>query len=206
MLELLARGGIIMIPLGITSMVALAVVLERLWTIGRAVRADRDVVEKVHGLIKAKQLSEAYVVLQEASGPIGLVLKETLRSLGSGQARERASRIASRQIRHLEAYLKTLGVIGSISPLIGLLGTVIGLLNVFQRIEGAGARVDPSMLAGGIWQALITTVTGLCIAVPAVLMYHWFISRIDGIEAEMKELTEEVLDVEGALQNADQAA
>ena len=104
------------------------------------------------------------------------------------------SRAGSRELRKLEKNLRGLGIIAHISPLLGLLGTVTGMIKCFMKIQELGGRVDAQVLAGGIWEALITTAAGLSIAIPAIIFYHYFEGKVDNFYHQMKDAAEEILE------------
>jgi len=106
--------------------------------------------------------------------------------------REEVTRIAKNHIARLKAWLRPLELIASLSPLLGLLGTVLGMIEAFQRLEGAGNQVDPALLSGGIWQALLTTAVGLVVAIPALLAHQWLDRRVENCTHRMEDLTTRV--------------
>jgi hypothetical protein len=110
------------------------------------------------------------------------------------------SRVGSNDIRYLESHMRGLEMIANIGPLLGLLGTVIGMVAAFSKLETAGTRVDPAMLAGGIWEALLTTVGGLVVAIPAVAAYYIFDSIIERVRGSMKEASLQIMMLENAFQ------
>ncbi len=99
--------------------------------------------------------------------------------LGDATLREELVRVASRQLETLSGYLRALEVIATLSPLLGLLGTVLGMIQAFQELAIAGSQVDPALLSGGIWQALLTTALGLAVAIPVVLVHSWLERRVE---------------------------
>jgi biopolymer transport protein ExbB len=143
-------------------------------------------------LIKNHEADKAEKILLENQNPLGKVMLTALTQVRSGETDKDAieqeiERVGTNEVRELETHLKGLEMTSNISPLLGLLGTVIGMVNAFANIAGSGSRVDPSMLAGGIWEALITTVGGLVVAVPAVAAFYIIDGLIDKIRAEMKD-------------------
>jgi len=106
--------------------------------------------------------------------------------------REEVSRIAKNHIARLRSWLRPLELIASLSPLLGLLGTVLGMIEAFRRLESAGNHVDPALLSGGIWQALLTTAVGLVVAIPVLLAHQWLDRRVDNCTHHMEDLTTRV--------------
>lgn len=128
------------------------------------------------------QSKEAFEVLIKSSAKTPEVLRRAMQLMGRGASngeliREEISRIANELMYSQRKQLRTLEVIGMVSPLLGLMGTVIGMIDAFQHLEAGGTQVDPSVLSGGIWTALLTTGIGLAVAIPAVLAYHWLDQR-----------------------------
>jgi len=128
------------------------------------------------------QTDKAIDVLKRSSAKSPRVLRHAMRLIGHGMGesdmiREEVSRIANELMYSQRKQLRTLEVIGMVSPLLGLMGTVVGMIDAFQQLEAGGSQVDPSVLSGGIWTALLTTGIGLAVAIPAVLAYHWLDQR-----------------------------
>jgi hypothetical protein len=113
------------------------------------------------------------------------------------------SRVGSADIRYLETHMRGLEMISNVAPLLGLLGTVMGMVEAFSRLEGAGTRVDPAMLAGGIWEALLTTIGGLVVAIPAVAAYYIFDSIIERVRGSMKEVSLQIMMLENTFQKSE---
>ena len=120
------------------------------------------------------------------------VLQEDSRK-GYPEKEKIISRIGSQEAKKLEKNLRSLAIIGNITPLMGLLGTVTGMIKCFIKIEQIGGGVDVSALAGGIWEALLTTAAGLSVAIPTILFYHYFEARVDSYVSQMKDTAEELL-------------
>ncbi len=208
MFELLKAGGIVMVPIVLCSIVALAIILERLWTLRPSRVAPPDVIAELWRWIKARELNGRKLKVLQASSPTGRVLASGLMNAKHGREvmKESIEQEATQVIHELERFLNPLGTIATISPLLGLLGTVIGMIKVFSRMQGAGAA-NISTLSGGISEALITTAAGLTVAIPALIAHRYLIRRVDalvvGMEQEAVRLVEVVhgdreIDVEGA--------
>lgn len=208
MFELLKAGGILMVPIVLCSIVALAIILERLWTLRPSRVAPPDVMAELWRWIKARELNGRKLKALQASSPTGRVLASGLMNAKHGREvmKESIEQEATQVIHELERFLNPLGTIATIAPLLGLLGTVIGMIKVFSRMQGAGAA-NISTLSGGISEALITTAAGLTVAIPALIAHRYLIRRVDalvvGMEQEAVRLVEVVhgdreIDVEGA--------
>ncbi|RRQ23330.1 MotA/TolQ/ExbB proton channel family protein [Guyparkeria sp. SCN-R1] len=189
MLDLVLAGGGMMLPIIIASVIAMAIIFERLYTLRRGRIMGGDPVGMVrswqgHGGITAARLDELSRV-----SPLGRILAEGLAGSHSAESMRVRIEDAGRHVAHqMERYLNTLGTIALIAPLLGLLGTVIGIIDVFQAItshSGAGA-VAPELLAGGIAKALITTAAGIMVAVPAFIFHRYFRGLIDELVIDME--------------------
>ncbi|MDX1606671.1 MAG: MotA/TolQ/ExbB proton channel family protein [Candidatus Competibacterales bacterium] len=175
--EWLAVGGPVLEILIGLSVVALTVTLLKLYQFA-CLRVWSDAgVEAALRCWQAHRADEALAILARQHHPVARVLAATmdwLRRPGADEARirEETERIANGWLETLRRYLRVLEVIGSLSPLLGLLGTVLGMIDAFQQVQLAGSRLDPTLLAGGIWEALLTTAAGLTVAIPAVVVLH----------------------------------
>ena len=179
MLEQLISGGWVMVPLAVASVLALAICFNRFWAlkyeqvfpreVQDALAADEpiDSAQTDHRQSSLQNVSN--VVLNHRNDPVEVAVAAMEDILIS-------------EVQRLEHYLTTLGTIASISPLLGLLGTVLGMIDVFQALNATGAR-DPSVFSGGIGEALITTAFGLCIAIPALICHRHFQRRVDEVYA-----------------------
>ena len=203
MLELVKAGGWIMLPIIACSILALAIVAERLWSLQRRRVTPKHLVAQVwqlhkHGKLDSGQLNK----LREGShlGRIlaaGLMNRHHQREIMKESIEE-----TGRQVVHqLERYLNTLGTIAAITPLLGLLGTVIGMIKVFSAIMSHGVG-DPGVLAGGISEALITTAAGLAVAIPAQLAYNFFMSKINKFVRDIEISTNMLLETFGEMQRS----
>lgn len=178
-----------MLPILIASVLAMAIIFERLYALRRRRVIGPDPVGTVHSWLSHGGMTPARLAELGRMSPLGQILAAGL--AGSHSAEEMRTRIedAGRHVAHqLERYLNTLGTIALISPLLGLLGTVIGIIDVFQAItnHGGGGTVAPELLAGGIAKALVTTAAGIMVAVPAVIFHRYFGGLIDELIIEME--------------------
>ncbi|MGO1694068.1 MAG: MotA/TolQ/ExbB proton channel family protein [Marinobacter sp.] len=208
MFELLKAGGILMVPIVACSILALAIVLERFWTLRASRVSPPQTINELWRWIKKKELNARKLKALQGSSPMGRVLAAGLMNAKHGREimKESIEHEASQAIHELERFLNPLGTVATITPLLGLLGTVIGMIKVFAEIQLAGVG-DAGNLAGGISEALITTASGLSVAIPALICHRYFIRRVDelvvGMEQEAIKLVEVVhgdreIDVEGA--------
>ena len=208
MFELLKAGGILMVPIVACSILALAIVLERFWTLRPSRVAPVQSINELWRWIKKKELNGRKLKALQGSSPLGRILAGGLINAKHGRdiMKESIEHEASQVVHELERFLNPLGTIATITPLLGLLGTVIGMIKVFAEIQLAGVG-DAGNLAGGISEALITTASGLSVAIPALICHRYFIRRVDelvvNMEQEAIKLVEVVhgdreIDVEGA--------
>lgn len=197
MFELLKAGGILMVPIVACSILALAIVLERFWTLRASRVAPPQTINELWRSIRKKELNSRKLKTLQRSSPLGRVLASGLMNARHGREimKESIEHEASQVIHELERFLNPLGTVATITPLLGLLGTVIGMIKVFAEIQLAGVG-DAGNLAGGISEALITTAAGLSIAIPALICHRYFIRRVDelvvGMEQEATKLVEVV--------------
>jgi biopolymer transport protein ExbB len=188
MWEIVRAGGLFMWPIILCSVLAAAIILERLWTLQEKRVLPRDLMDRVWKLVEANQVNDKVVTALEQNSPLGKVLASGLNNRHRGREvmMERLEDTGRHVVHELERFLNTLGTIASISPLLGLLGTVTGIIKAFNAIQ-AGGMGDPRMLSGGIAEALVTTAAGLCVAIPALIGYRYLRGRVDAFVIEMEK-------------------
>ena len=195
MLELVKAGGWLMIPIIFCSVIAVAMSLERLWTLNRSKLAPSDLLADIWNNIQAGRLDSSAIKILRRESALGLILAAGLSNSHAGRdvMKESIAEAASYVIHDMERYLNTLGTIASVAPLLGLLGTVIGMIKVFSdiMIHGAG---NAALLAGGISEALITTGAGLTVAIPALIMHRYFQRKIDTVVVTMEQEATKLVD------------
>lgn len=193
--EIIVSGGWLMLPILLGSVVALAICVERFLTLRPQKVAPPNLLGDVWNGIKSNKLDAAKLRQLKQSSPLGVLLATGLTNARHGRElmKESIEEAASHVVHNLERYLNTLGTIAVISPLLGLLGTVVGMIEVFNQIvlQGGG---NPSVLAGGISKALITTAAGLTVAIPSLFMYRYFTRRVDEIVVLMEQETLKLVD------------
>ncbi|MET4699754.1 biopolymer transport protein ExbB [Constrictibacter sp. MBR-5] len=175
--------------LGLFSVAGLAIVLLKLWQFASVRIGQRSFVDPALRHFRMGRRDAALAELAKSRNPIARVLEVAIG--GSGRAdpellREEAWRVGNEHLEGLRSHLRGLEVIASLSPLLGLFGTVLGMISAFQQLETAGSRVDPSILSGGIWEALLTTAIGLAVAIPAVVALHWLERMIERLGSDME--------------------
>lgn len=195
MLEIIIAGGVMMIPIILASIIALAIIFERFWALRRSKVIPAADIEMARKLAEAGQVSTNTVNNLSASSVVGSVLATGLASsnLPRHVMKENVEEAGRHAVHRLERYLPALATIGSIAPLMGLLGTVFGMISSFSQISKAGAG-DPAAVAGGISEALITTAAGLMVALVAVIFHRLLKAKVDnyviGMEQEAVKLIE----------------
>lgn len=190
MLELVKAGGWLMLPIILSSILALAICVERFLALNPDKVAPRNLLNQVWGWIQNKQLDNEKLRQLRKGSPLGEIIAAGLGNAKHGRdiMKESIEDAASHVIHELERYLNALGTIAAVTPLLGLLGTVVGMIRVFSEIMVQGTG-NAGVLAGGISEALITTASGLCVAIPALIMHRYFLRRIDAIVVTMEQDT-----------------
>lgn len=196
--ELVKSGGWMMLPIILSSIAAMAIVAERLWTLRASRVTPEHLLGQVWVWIKDKQLNKEKLKELRANSPLGEILAAGLANSKHGREimKECIEEAAARVIHELERYINALGTIAAMAPLLGLLGTVLGMIDIFSAFTGSGMTTNASVLAGGISKALITTAAGLMVGIPAVFFHRFLQRRIDelvvGMEQEAIKLVEVV--------------
>lgn len=188
MLELIKAGGLLMWPIILCSIIAMAIIGERFWSLREMKIVPKNLVAKVWQWQKVGHLDKKRIQDLRKSSPLGMVLAAGLVNRNhSREIMKESIEETGRHVAHdLERFLNTLGTIASISPLLGLLGTVIGMIKVFTVITSLGVG-DPSILSEGISEALITTAAGLSVAIPSLMFHRFFRGKIDGLIITMEQ-------------------
>ncbi len=197
MFEFLLKGRFLMWPIALCSVISAAIILERVCQFFRMRMKTPNILSRVKSFLKDGKSREALKLCESASDPISQILaagihvhKRTI------EEKERIiARAGSKIVRQLDKNLRGLAIIGNVAPLLGLLGTVTGMIRAFMKIQELGGKVDASVLAGGIWEALITTAAGLSVAIPALVAYHYFEGKVDNIASQMKDASSELLEL-----------
>lgn len=182
--ELLALGGIVTLILIAMSMVALTIVIVKSIQMVVERSRNRSAICRALALWQENDRANAISAIRHASSGVGRLLKVAMQgyeSAGVSEAhvKEEIQRLASADMESFRSHLRSLEFIGTVSPLLGLFGTVLGMIEAFRQMEQAGSQVDPSVLSGGIWQALLTTGVGLAVAIPTMLAHQWLDRRAE---------------------------
>jgi biopolymer transport protein ExbB len=206
-LELIKAGGLLMWPIILCSVITMAIIAERFWSLRTVKVAPENLVAKVWQWQKVGHLDNKRIRDLRDSSPLGKILAAGLvnRNHSREIMKESIEEIGRHVAHDLERFLNTLGTIASISPLLGLLGTVIGMIKVFTVITSMGVG-DPSILSEGISEALLTTAAGLSVAIPSLMFHRYFRGRIDGLIVTMEEESLKMVEVMHGLRENDHSA
>jgi len=193
--ELVKAGGWPMVPLLLLGVLALAIVLERFWSLRRNEVLPPGLGQDVRNWAARGKLDPAHLQTLRANSPLGALLAAALdaRNRPRDQIRERIEDTGRFLVHRMERFLNTLGTIASAGPLLGLLGTVVGMIQMFMGILDHGVG-DVNQLAGGIGKALVCTATGMIVAIPALMFHRYFKGRINGYVIEMEQEASALLD------------
>jgi len=198
MLEIFQKGGPLMYPILLCSVLGMAIFFERLWTYARVRKGMILLSDEIEKLVQAGKLDEAHLICRRSDNPLGRILAAAFRLAGRPRSEIKTvvEEVGGRESAPLERYLGLLGTLATISPLLGLLGTVLGMIEAFTVIatEGVGT---PATLGSGISKALITTAAGLSVAIPLILVHRYLSSRVDRMVIEMEESSLRIADLLG---------
>jgi len=202
MWKIIFKGGIMIYPILLCSILSIAIILERIYFFNKIYRNIKGFVDRVIHLIKKGKIKDALRECESSGTPLGEIMKAGLSNYDRSKEKikESMEEASLYQMPKLEKNLSFLATIAHISPLLGLLGTVLGLVKCFHTIEVKVAHfgsIAPSDLAGGIWEALLTTVAGLIVAIPAYVAYNYFVHKLNLYVLEMEKITTELLEILG---------
>jgi biopolymer transport protein ExbB len=199
LLSLFNDGGLMMYPLILCSLLGVGVIIAKAWTLWVAHRDANDVLERVGQLARSGDIDGAIDVAVATPGPTAAILLAGLRRIRDrkvqdGEVEQAVSTTGTIELGFLERGLVVLATVANVAPLMGFLGTVAGMILAFAAIEAAG-DVDPTLVAGGIKVALLTTAAGLVIAIPVNIGYNFFVTRIDTLIVDMEQGAQEILNI-----------
>jgi biopolymer transport protein ExbB len=201
--ELLEKGGLVMPIILLLSVYVVAVILYKIFQFWSTGAFSNTFIYAVLAAVEDKKLSEAMSIANHHKGPAARVIEATISAI-SNRALPDDKRVriieasAIKEIRFYESHLRGLEMIANIAPLLGLLGTVTGMVKVFAGISQTASGVDPALLAGGIWEALLTTVAGLSVAIPSLAAHYILEGRIDAIRANIKDAVVNIMAKSGS--------
>ena len=200
MFELIQKAGPVIYPIILCSILAIAIVIERAYHLYKAKIDTKDFINNVEITVKRNRIAEAIKICDNTPGPIAHIVKAGVlkHDRSRQEIREAIEDAGHQESPRLEKHLNLLATIAHISPLLGLLGTVTGMVRAFQIIQEKSASfnpVSPGDLAGGIWEALLTTVAGLIVAIPTVVAYNYLVNRVEEVVLEMERSSTEVVNM-----------
>ena len=197
---LIEAGGPVVIALIGMSIIGVTVLLLKNWQFFALQFEKRGFIEPAIDAWKSDDTETMQVILKQSKNPIARVIESatyayTNSDAGSNVAREEVLRVATLKLADARSHLRVIEVIAALSPLLGLFGTVLGMIEAFHRLESAGTAVDPAVLSGGIWEALLTTAAGLAVAIPAIIALNWLEYRIEKFKFAMEDAMTQIFTV-----------
>ncbi len=195
--EIMEQGGILMWPIFACSIVGLAITIERFFVLRRATIDTREFMDTMRQVLRQNRIQEAIEICDETNAPVARIMKAGIlkHNRSKEEIREAIEDAGHLEIPRLERHLSALATCGNISPLLGLLGTVAGMIKAFAQIQNLRGQVNPSDLAEGIGNALMTTAAGLTVAIPVYVVYNYFVTRVDNMVVEMEISSSELVDL-----------
>ncbi|MEA3368854.1 MAG: MotA/TolQ/ExbB proton channel family protein [Candidatus Ratteibacteria bacterium] len=193
----IAKGGILMIPIILCSVLALAIIIERFYSLHRAQINTQAFMARIREVLKRNKIMEAIQVCEDTPGPIAQILKAGILKYDRGkeEIKEAIDDAGRHEVPLLEKYFNVLATIIAVAPLLGFLGTVSGMIRAFMNIQEKGGAVNPGDLASGIWEALLTTAAGLSVAIPILVVYNYLVSRVDGFVLDMEKSSTDLVEI-----------
>ena len=191
------KGGLIMWPILLCSVLGIAVVVERYIVLRKAKINIPAFMVRLRGLLKKKDITGAVSYCLEEKSPVANIVRKGLKKykLGHERVKEAIENAGTQEVAKLEKGLSVLATVSGVAPLLGFLGTVTGMISAFMRIEDLAGAANPSDLAGGIWEALVTTAFGLMVGIPALAFYNYFLNKVKKLVADMESVANDVVDV-----------
>ncbi len=197
--SIVAKGGWLMVAIFICSLVAVAIIVERWIALHKARINTHSFFMEIKGLILREEITEAIERCKKTPGPVASILKAGIerQKETKEEVKEAVESSGKVEVHQLERYLGVLATIAAVAPLLGFLGTVTGMIKAFMRIEALGGNVNATVLAGGIWEALVTTAAGLTVGIPVLIFYNYFQGKVDRFVYEMEESSSKLLETLG---------
>ena len=196
MMESVTRGGLFMLPILACSVLTVAILFEKLWSLRLPRIIPRSFAVQLEHLLRTRKIAEAIDLCRHDRSPMARILAGGIRNYGRSRQELKAivAEIGKREAALLDRFLDTLSTIASVSTLLGLLGTISGMISIFGVISDQ-TTVNPARLAGGISEALYTTAAGLCVAIPTLLIYRYLAGRSDTLVLQMEEFALRMIDL-----------
>jgi biopolymer transport protein ExbB len=195
--EIIFQGGILMWPIMLTSIVAMAITIERFIILRRARIDTREFMDTIRQVLRQNRIQEAVDLCDQTDAPVARILRAGILKHNRSKVdiREAIEDAGHLEIPRLERYLSALATCATIAPLLGLLGTVAGMIKAFAQIQHKQGQVNPSDLAEGISNALVTTAAGLTVAIPILIVYNYLVSRVENMVLEMEISSSELVEL-----------
>jgi len=195
--SLFIKGGFLMWPIALCSIVSLTIILEKFYYFNKTRAKSKNLSERVHLLLKNNKAEEAISAADADKSFLGRFLCVGIKVMNQAveEKQKILRRAGSRELEQADTRLRVLSVIGNISTLLGLLGTVTGMIQTFMKIEKIGGIAEVAVLAGGIWEALLTTAAGLSVAIPTLVFYHYFEGIVDNRAIQMKNIASDIFNI-----------
>ncbi|HOF39934.1 MAG TPA: MotA/TolQ/ExbB proton channel family protein, partial [Candidatus Hydrogenedentes bacterium] len=195
--KVIMQGGVLMIPIGLCSIVALAIIIERFYSLRRASIDTREFMDTMRQVLRQNRIQDAVEICDEVDAPIARIMRAGILKYNRTKEdiREAIEDAGHLEIPRLERYLSAMATCANIAPLLGLLGTVAGMIKAFAQIQALEGLVSPSDLAEGIGNALVTTAAGLTVAIPTLVAYNYFVSRVENMILEMEISSSELIEL-----------
>ncbi|PWE00842.1 MotA/TolQ/ExbB proton channel family protein [Marinilabilia rubra] len=197
LIELVMQGGWIMIPLFLLSFVAIYIFIERYLAIKRASREDKSFMNRIKDYIHDGKIDSALALCQSNNNPVSRMIEKGITRIGRPlqDVNTAIENVGNLEVSRLEKGLPVLATVAGGAPMIGFTGTVIGMIKSFWEMANAGSNIEVDMLAGGIYTALVTTVTGLIVGIIAYFAYNWLVARVENVVFKMEARTMEFMDL-----------
>ncbi len=197
LVDIIFKGGILMWPIMMCSVVGLAITVERFFALRRADIDTREFMDIMRQVLRQNRIREAIEICDETEAPVARIMKAGIlkHDRSKDDIREAIEDAGRFEIPRLERYLSALATCANIAPLLGLLGTVSGMIKAFAQIQNLRGQVNPSDLAEGISNALVTTAAGLTVAIPMLVVYNYFVTRVDNMIIEMELSSSELIEL-----------
>ncbi|PIP12481.1 MAG: hypothetical protein COT45_04565 [bacterium (Candidatus Stahlbacteria) CG08_land_8_20_14_0_20_40_26] len=189
LLEILTKGGYMMVPIGIASLFGIAIIIERFIYYRRA-RTPEDVIERCKIKLKDGDVQSAIAICSRTDTPITRIISAGFDT--PGEKEKAMETVARKELLGFEKYLTGLATVAGVAPLLGFLGTVTGMIKAFMQVERLGGNVNASVLAGGIWEALVTTAVGLGVGIITYIFYNYFLGRVQSIKENIEATADEI--------------
>ncbi|NOZ46532.1 MAG: MotA/TolQ/ExbB proton channel family protein [Chlorobi bacterium] len=195
--DLAIKGGWIMIPIILLSIIAVYIFIERYYIISKAAREDTSFMDKIRDYIHEGKIESALTLCRTVENPIARMIEKGINRIGRplNDVNAAVENVGNLEISKLEKGLPALATVSGGAPMIGFLGTVMGMINAFYQMANAGSNIDVSLLSSGIYQAMVTTVAGLIVGILAYFAYNILVARVEKVVFKMEARTTEFMDL-----------